>query len=218
VEPQQQTARSGPADPVRELHRRVAEADLDFSAVVRARREALGLSVEALATGADLDQERLRGIEDGSTPSLSELLLLCHALGLQVSIDSDLNLRVAALPAALAELDRLSRLPADWDSYGAEPPTEAAVVQARRIIEVVTPLLIGLAGRRGDPWAVAARVDGGIQIEWDGESGAVEVHVGPGGTLGYLIESYRDGELAYDEHEPVSLADVYEALVRTLVA
>lgn len=86
---------------------------------------------------------------------------------------------------------------------------------------MLTPLLVSVAGRRSDPWAVAARaarVDGGIQIEWNGEAGAVEVHVAPDGTLGYLTETRHDDDVAYDEREPVSLAEVYEVLVRMLAA
>ena len=113
----------------------------------------------------------------------------------------------------LAGLDRLARLPADWDSYGADPPTDAAVSHGRRLVEVLTPLLVAQAGHRGDPWAVAARVDGGIQIEWDGESGSVEVHIGPDGTLGFLTELCPDGDVAYDGREPASLAEIHAALV-----
>ncbi len=94
----------------------------------------------------------------------------------------------------------------------------AAVVRQRRETTGLAPLQVSPAGDRGNPWAVAARVDGDIQVEWDGESGAVEVLVAPDGTLGYLIERRRDGDVARDEREPVSLAEVYEGLVRLLAA
>lgn len=121
MKPQGRSLDRPAADPLQELHRRVASADLDFAAIARQRREAMGLAPGQLAALVDLSPARLQEIEGGQTPNLSELLLLSHALGLKVSIDSELTLRVAALPVALPELDRLARLPADWDSYGADP-------------------------------------------------------------------------------------------------
>ena len=38
------------------------------------------------------------------------------------------------------------------------------------------------------PWATAPLADGGVQFEWRGPGGAIEVEIAPDGRLGYLVE------------------------------
>ena len=41
------------------------------------------------------------------------------------------------------------------------------------------------------PWVIAPLADGGMQIEWRNDRGAIEVEIGPTGSLRYLVE--QDG-------------------------
>ncbi|MGH2352825.1 MAG: hypothetical protein ACRDJN_14550 [Chloroflexota bacterium] len=94
----------------------------------------------------------------------------------------------AALEPTWRRLGHIERLGPDWDSYGAKPPAPAAVDAARRVIETVHSTFGPIAADQACPYTVAPMVDGGIQVEWRGPGGAIEVEVGPDATIGYLLE------------------------------
>lgn len=76
-----------------------------------------------------------------------------------------------------------ARLPANWDSYGAAPVSPAAIRAAMAFLAEVDRHL-----PRGsfEPYTTAPIPDGGIQLEWRGPLGCVEIEVGPGGELSFL--------------------------------
>lgn len=119
---------------------------------------------------------------------------------------------VSSLHSALDRLHELAALPTDWDSYGAVPPSSLAIAGARHML---SDLLESLA--RSDfhvePWAMGARADGGVMVEWRGPGGALEVHVEPDGTFGYLFEDTRSGRQT--EADGVLLADIKAVIERS---
>lgn len=122
---------------------------------------------------------------------------------------------IPTLTPALNRLRELADLPADWDSYGAIPPTPEAIRQAHQILEQVLPPFLSVGGA-AEPWLVGARADGGVLMEWRGPGGALEVHVEPGGRLGYLWDGEGTSHSGYEEADGVSRRDIHEQLHRVL--
>ena len=73
-------------------HQAVARAELAFSHAVQRRRDALNLSYAELSQATGIDPQRLEAIEEGETASMTELLWLCHALGIHASVDANFNI------------------------------------------------------------------------------------------------------------------------------
>jgi hypothetical protein len=85
-------------------------------------------------------------------------------------------------------LDELARLSDDWDSYGAAAPTAVAISAAHGLLASIAERWVHLTDEHALPWAIAPLADGGVQLEWRGPGGAIEVEVGPDGRFDYLIE------------------------------
>lgn len=79
------------------------------------------------------------------------------------------------------------------------------------MLDVVQPLMH--AGFSRQPWTVGARADGGVMIEWRGPGGALEVHIEPDGSFGFLFE---DGRFGDREANNVSLDELTQLLKQTL--
>lgn len=76
------------------LQEAVATAELGFGQAARERREALNLSPAEVAAATGIEAERLEAIDEGDGPSLAEILWLCRALGLSLSVDADFRLEL----------------------------------------------------------------------------------------------------------------------------
>jgi len=76
---------------------------------------------------------------------------------------------------ALKRLEAISVLQKDWDSYGGEAPAGAAIFAARKFIADLDRI------QKAAPFFVAPIPDGGIQMEWQGRAGALEVEIAPTG-------------------------------------
>jgi hypothetical protein len=92
------------------------------------------------------------------------------------------------LRSARETLDEIAQLEDDWDSYGALRPTAAAVSAGHLLLGALWDQLGNLVDQGAIPWAVAPLADGGVQFEWRGPGGAIEVEIGPRGTMNYLVE------------------------------
>jgi hypothetical protein len=90
--------------------------------------------------------------------------------------------------AARDTLDDLARLLPDWDSYGAAPPTAVAISAAHGLLANVAKRYVDASDEDALPWATAPLADGGVQFEWRGPGGAVEVEIGPDGAMTFLRE------------------------------
>jgi len=113
---------------------------------------------------------------------------------------------------AFRQLNRLRRLGANWDSYGAEPISGVAVERAHALLRLVRDLLSGWAGYGAHPYAIAPLADGGVQVEWRSPRGDLEVEIGPDGSLGYLLEQERDGKVQYLQVDRVPAAIILSKL------
>ncbi len=76
--------------------------------------------------------------------------------------------RSAWLDEIVDQIDRLARLPAGWDSYGADRPDAEIISASRRLIECIADPFRGLSR----PTIVTATRRGGIQFEWGVHDGA----------------------------------------------
>jgi hypothetical protein len=121
----------------------------------------------------------------------------------------------ANLAPALNRLQEIGDLPADWDSYGANPPSPAAIREARWILENIASRFL-LLGESAEPWLVGPRADGGVLIEWRGPGGAIEVHVEPDATLGYLWDGEGTPQPGMEEADGASPEDIERQLARVL--
>lgn len=123
---------------------------------------------------------------------------------------------VAALKPIWDRLDKIERLGHNWDSYGARPPAPAAVHSLRQLIEAAYWQLEGAAN--AVPYTVAPLVDGGMQAEWRGPGGALEVEVSPARTLGYLLVTQRDGTEHTTEGDRVSWNDMLRIITAVIAS
>jgi hypothetical protein len=115
------------------------------------------------------------------------------------------------LRSARETLDEIAQLEDDWDSYGALRPTAAAVSAGHLLLGALWDQLGYLVDEGTIPWAAAPLADGGVQFEWRGPGGAIEVEIGPRGTMNYLVER---GELTITKSDPLTGSNPQETLGR----
>jgi hypothetical protein len=115
------------------------------------------------------------------------------------------------LRSARETLDEIAQLEDDWDSYGALRPTAAAISAGHLLLGALWDELGHLVDEGVMPWAVAPLADGGVQFEWRGPGGAIEVEVSPRGTMKYLVE--RD-EKTIAKSDPLTVVGAQEILGR----
>jgi hypothetical protein len=119
----------------------------------------------------------------------------------------------AVLRPTLKRLAQLEALERDWDSYGGLPPCARSLTMAQSI-------MVRMAKRfeeRGVPAEVMPIADGGIQLEWQGRSGALALNAAPDGSWSYLlIEQGPDGR-TFNERYGLNDAEA-EALVTTFLS
>jgi hypothetical protein len=125
-------------------------------------------------------------------------------LDVQTSIDS-------VVPAH-ERLIELSRLPANWDSYDADPPTPAAIATAAALIAAVDEDRLRLTGQHTQPWMIAPVPDGGVQVEWMASPRKIEVFIDPAGGMHYLIIDRSHAVPEYTEVHDVDFAHVRSSI------
>lgn len=95
---------------------------------------------------------------------------------------------------AQQEIDVLARLEPNWDSYGGVPPSGVAISSAHGVLIALASALAEDCAASLAPWTIAPIHNGGLQLDWRGPAGTVEVEIGPDGALSYLIEG-EGGEM-----------------------
>lgn len=120
------------------------------------------------------------------------------------------------LAPSFDRLAKLSRLELDWDSYGAAPPDPNAIAMTGELLSAVRASLPGLPGERVRPWMIAPLAGGGVQAEWRGPGGVLEVEVSPDGTLGYLHVEGDGEQRRFTEADHVSLSRILTLVGRVL--
>lgn len=123
---------------------------------------------------------------------------------------------MTAFGAAFRQLEALRQLPANWDSYGADPISGKAVRAARGLLYWLErqPLALRVAELR--PLLVAPLAHGGVGLEWRGPTAEIEVEIGADGEYGYLIAEGPLGDRRFTEGEGLQLRDLGRTLARTL--
>jgi hypothetical protein len=124
---------------------------------------------------------------------------------------------VPLLEATLQRLAAFGDLEQDWDSYGGAPPTTIALTEAGRWIEIVADLFGARVEDASIPYSVAPLANGGVQLEWRGRNGIVELEVGSGGDLAYLFLPKGEDSNGAEESDDASWSDVLRKLMRALV-
>lgn len=103
---------------------------------------------------------------------------------------------------ALARLEELRQLEADWDTYGGLPPTASALAHAKALMN----LAFERAGLPGVPHEIFPIADGGISLEWRYPSLELGLNAYPerdseGGWSYLLIERDAAGRRATEKYD-----------------
>lgn len=113
-------------------------------------------------------------------------------------------------------LDELARLSADWDSYGAAPPTTVAISTAHGLLTNVAERYVEPTDEDALPWVTTPLANGGVQFEWRGSGGAIEVEIGPDGALAYLVERDEQTVARSSPPTPARIGDILVHLASVL--
>ncbi|MBE9130114.1 MULTISPECIES: hypothetical protein [unclassified Coleofasciculus] len=120
-----------------------------------------------------------------------------------------------SLAPIFKRLKELAQLEADWDSYGAEPVSSVAIVTAFELLDALREQLSRKV-RELLPQFIAPLVDGGLQLEWSGQQGELEVEIDPNGDLGYVLIEGQGTNRKFKEQHQVSLNEVLNLLSQFL--
>lgn len=115
------------------------------------------------------------------------------------------------------QLDDISKLEPDWDSYGGDPPSPLAIATATRLLQDVCEIFDRLAHGQSQPQIVAPRADGGIQIEWGTRPVKIAVHADPSGVLDYLYVDRQGDTPKYEEVPNASWDKILQMIARVVL-
>ena len=112
------------------------------------------------------------------------------------------------VPAVVRQIDRLSSLPSNWDSYGAPPVDQHCLVSA---LHFLAKLLAPDASAAQTP-ALVPTSAGGVQIEWHREGKDLEIRIDPGNLVS---AAYEDAQQAW-ERDALTDLRIIESIVSRL--
>ena len=106
-------------------------------------------------------------------------------------------------------MQRLSRLPANWSSYGSRQIEDVAIISAAR-------MLAKLLGPQGFAPTVMPTLHGGVQLEWHRSGSDVEIELSAEGTISYIYAYDRQRDVTWetDEVTPETLHRVQTTISR----
>ena len=113
---------------------------------------------------------------------------------------------------ALDNLEKLSLLPNNWDSYGAECPSTLAVENARSFLFKLPSYFPYLSPHEINPFTIVPVCDGGIQIEWRNQYAEIELEVESDGKFSYLLIDKSQKERVFLEKHGVVPSDIIKLL------
>jgi len=116
------------------------------------------------------------------------------------------------LRETVIQLRSLKDLPAGWDSYGASPVAETSVKIASQLLLDLECKLLRPLGSQINPGNIVPLDDGGIQLEWEGTRGEIEVEIGFDGSLSYLFIESHGNNRRFVEKSQVPMAEVVERI------
>lgn len=114
----------------------------------------------------------------------------------------------------LDRLNELTKLKADWDSYGAQPISNTALVYALGILQI-TKGNLSQEEEKFESFFIAPIADGGLQIEWSRQGHELEVEITSEGVLGYLLKIKQEEAQTIEEKSEISLDVVLNVNYRT---
>jgi hypothetical protein len=112
-------------------------------------------------------------------------------------------------------IERIAGLPADWDSFGSGRAAPIAVNIARNLVWNVV-VKLAAQGVDATPYDVAPLSGRGVQLEWRGDAGTIQVEVSGEGRLGYLLFRGEDAPRETEEADDVSESHIM-ALISSLI-
>ena len=108
----------------------------------------------------------------------------------------------SCLTQSLDRLNEIMSLQANWNSYGAEKISEAAVGVASDLIHTVQERFFSKYGERIIPSEIVPLDDGGVQIAWQSPGSEIEIEIGPSNEFGFLVvEEKADGRNFFEEDD-----------------
>lgn len=139
-----------------------------------------------------------------------------HDLRAALLADNTQPLPESFLSTTRERLNQLTKLGPNWDSYGASPVSEVAILRSNRLLEEFLLSFADLVGASVRPYAVAPLSNGGVQLEWRGPTGFLEVEVGSEGDLGYLLAIGTGDGRTLQEGDDVTSAEILQLAARIL--
>jgi hypothetical protein len=115
-----------------------------------------------------------------------------------------------ALTSALRELDELSQLEADWDSYGGLPPTDAALAGARALLTRAMKRLAPSSA--AEPFDLGPIAGGGILVSWRVEYREAQFRIRSDSALDVLMIDRAGAEPTYREAHGISLGQALDSV------
>jgi hypothetical protein len=137
---------------------------------------------------------------------------------LQTGNERRVQVQRPSLREAFARLDELADIGPDWDSYGADPPTDLALGVARSFFLIVANRFAERWGEKALPSHIAPIPTGGILAEWSGPKADLEIHIGPDGQLGHLVIDRRGSEPVYREASLTPALTAFELIQDTIAS
>ncbi len=118
---------------------------------------------------------------------------------------------------AMERVADLGRLPMDWDTYSADPPTSLSVEATHRLLKKINDRWGGAFGEAVRPFIVVPLPRGGLQVEWRNDAAEIEIEVGPDEHMSYLFIDKTGDERVFQEEDDVSWDHALAMIERVFV-
>ena len=116
---------------------------------------------------------------------------------------------------ALKQLNEMSMLQQDWDSYDANPISPVAIATASKLLQEAEERFGDIAYQQ--LLEVVPRPDGGVGVTWKQWPLEIDVHTDHQGNLGYLyIVFHQNATEDYEEASNVSLDTVLALIAKVI--
>ncbi|NOT58686.1 MAG: hypothetical protein HOP19_00505 [Acidobacteria bacterium] len=171
-----------------------------------ARKVLEGYALESYRSGklTTLQLQELLGFETGADTAA---FLQRHGVP---APQATLTTKDSLIVSVQKKLREISQTEADWDSYGAQPTSLNAIRQAEELFALLVNRFHQSKGDKLLPYDVAPLPNGGVQLEWRGTNGALEVEIHPNAELRYLLVKGQGEQRQFQEDEKTSAAAIIE--------
>lgn len=122
----------------------------------------------------------------------------------------------SAFAGARRDLNALSALQYDWDTYGGRAPTTMALSIARSVLGYVELCFRFAARDRVVPYFIGPLPTGGITLEWRSPKGQLGIDIEPTGGIGYILVEDSPTGRRFQEKALAPWTEVSSLLMRIL--